>query len=160
MARNKRQVAHFHPVVCHAPPLTDELLQRYADLVVHAPIPPRTRDAINICLECVLAWWNVPESTERGDVWESRTADGRKLTFDEVPFSEDLIATLDLQTPWLEECQMYQQLFDALPTGRQGDGPVTDQAACELRNAAFHLLWHALEITHDREPLTSDKLRG
>jgi hypothetical protein len=61
----------------------------------------------------------------------------------------------------MHECQAYRKLFEALPTGRQnadGSGPIVDQAACDLRNAAFHLLWHAMEITLDREPLTNDKL--
>lgn len=159
----KAQVAHYHPVVCHAPPLTDELLARYADLVVQAPMPARTRDAMQVCLRCVEAWWNLPASTERPDVFESRTPAGQRVTFDVTPLSDELVQQLDAHTPWAEECQLYQQLFDALPTGRQnadGSGPITDQAAADLRNAAFHLLWHAQEITLDREPCTADRLRS
>ncbi len=35
---------------------------------------------------------------------------------------------------------------------------VVDQAAYDLRNAAFHLLWYAQELTQDRVPLTADQL--
>jgi hypothetical protein len=55
-------------------------------------------------------------------------------------------------TPWLRELSLLSNargdgLFDGLPAG-------------PLRNALFHLLWHATEISLEREPLTVDKQRG
>ncbi len=35
---------------------------------------------------------------------------------------------------------------------------VVDAKAKALRDAAHHLLWHAVELCNDREPITSDKL--
>lgn len=44
----------------------------------------------------------------------------------------------------------------------QAEGPIPRPSleSTEIRDAAFHLLWHCKEITLDREPLTSDKLAG
>jgi hypothetical protein len=50
--------------------------------------------------------------------------------------------------PWKEECEMYAALFEKIDP--QQDKP--------LRDAAFHLLWFAYELTADREPCTCDKL--
>jgi hypothetical protein len=41
-------------------------------------------------------------------------------------------------------------LLDTLPS----DTP----SQKSLRDAAFHLLWHVVELDKDREPITADKL--
>lgn len=46
--------------------------------------------------------------------------------------------------PWKEECDLMGKCFDRL----EGD----------QRNAAFHLLWYAVELTNDRQPCTKDLL--
>jgi hypothetical protein len=51
--------------------------------------------------------------------------------------------------PWDHELDGIQRLFDAIPASQK-----------DLRNAAFHLLWYAKELAHDREPITQDKLKG
>jgi hypothetical protein len=74
-----------------------------------------------------------------------------------------------------DEREMLAALFNSLPTGlgepvlvefqtpggvtaRRREAPVVDPAAKALRDAAFHLLWHAVELSQDREPITTDQL--
>ena len=47
--------------------------------------------------------------------------------------------------PWPNECKMIGECFEKL----------TDTAQ---RNAAFHLLWYAVELANDRQPCTKDLL--
>lgn len=47
-----------------APPLTDELLTRYAELAAQAE--PQVADAMHTLLKCCRAWWELPESTGAG----------------------------------------------------------------------------------------------
>lgn len=135
------------PVACFAPPLTDELLARYRELAEGAE--PEVRDALQELLTCVEAWWQLPEST-RNDVrrWQF-VHRGQQVECIEQPLDHEHIQSLWEVTPWMRELNTLSNsqetgLFDGL----QGD----------LRNAAFHLLWHCKEITLDREPMTSDKL--
>jgi hypothetical protein len=150
----KPTITNHLPAVCFAPPLTDELLEKYRLLIVaqHGdPAKAELKDALEACFACVLRWWNLPASKERPTTWQTRRPDGSPSHFDETPLSAELIQQLDATTPWLSECKLYQQLF--------GELPLSTPAEKELRDAAFHLLWHAIEITHDREPLTSDVVK-
>lgn len=156
------------PVACFAPPLDDTKLSRYKALVDAGDVAtPEQREAMHTLLRCVEAWWEAPESNRK---------DGRRLqikspVFDdngnlelddkgapvredvivqEVPFTDDIIKSLDATTPWMRELNTLSTpaadgLLDSLPPG-------------ELRDAAFHLLWHAKEITLDREPTTQAML--
>ncbi len=65
-----------------------------------------------------------------------------------MPLDETARLRLEPHIPWMHECTMYGTLFDGIdPVGQR-----------DLRNAAHHLLWHAVELTLDRHPLTADKL--
>lgn len=68
---------------------------------------------------------------------ETPTTDGPNLPEAEVKRIWDYV-------PWDHECEALKPLFETLPTG-------------PLRNAAFHLLWYAVELTQDREPATTDR---
>lgn len=157
------------PVASFAPPLTDESLARYEELANEQE--GELLDALTTLLACVKTWWELPEST-RKDVtrWQSNyvvpnpdydplasklTKQGQKnklvpFTFEETPLEESHIEALDSVTPWMRE-------LDTLSTP-QDTGPFDSLPSGELRNAAFHLLWFAKELTLDREPLTKDKL--
>lgn len=140
------------PVACFAPPLTDELLARYEALIADLKDPQQAElhDAMQTCLACVKAWWELPESTKKGKKWAIKNgATGEDLEYREVPLEEAHVKQLWDVTPYMRELQALEPLFDALPLSPP-----------ELRNAAFHLLWHAKEITLDREPLTQDKLHA
>ncbi len=167
------------PVACFAPPLTDELLARYESLIAGlSPEQAELQDALRQCLACVKAWWELPASGrkdgERFDIGHR----GEKSSFRVTALESEHVTRLWDVTPWMRELLALEELFSALPTGTR-EVPVTvpitgrdghpatrvetrveviDQAAYDLRNAAFHLLWHAKEITLDREPLTSDVL--
>lgn len=153
------------PVACHATPLTDELLERYKSMI-DALKPGPIKDALLACFTCAFAWWNARESTK--SFKEKWTTTGGK-EFEIIPFDAELIAEFDAVTPWAYEVEAMGTLFSSLPTGlgkevdataeRAAYTPVVDQAARDLRDAAFHLHWFAEQITRDREPPTLDKLK-
>ena len=62
-----------------------------------------------------------------------------------VKLEQEEIDRIDSKVPWPEELATYAKWFETLPNG-------------PLRNAAFHLLWYGVELTNDREPLTTDRL--
>lgn len=134
------------PAVCFAPALTDEKLVNYriaADLLGLSPI----KDALNECLKAIEAWWKLPDST-REDVDRFRIKhQGADKTFSVVPLEEKHIKELWELVPWDYELNAMQSLFDGIPSEQK-----------ELRDMAFHILWHARELCLDREPLTQDKL--
>lgn len=152
------------PVACFAPPLTDAMLESYHGIIADLPVGP-VKTAMEYCLECVLAWWKIPESKEKPkEKWETD-----KHRFEIVPLQKDHIALLDESTPWDFECQAMAMLFGTLPHGKGPEIPATattpahsdivDQKAYDLYTAAHTLLWYAMEITRDREPLSQDKLQ-
>ena len=124
-----------------APPLTDELLAQYEALAQQAE--PQVRDALGVLLKCVAHWWELPESTGAGRPHLS----GRGMIIDLDP---DVAKKLWEFIPWPHEIAAIQGLLDTLPS----DTP----AHKSLRDAAFHLLWHVVELDKDREPITADKL--
>ena len=139
------------PVACFAPALTDAALAKYEALINGLGSDMgEVKDAMQTCLKCVKAWWDLPES-KRGD--KERFIVKHKDKEIEVavtPLEKAHVSELDSVTPWMRELDTLSNktdtgVFDSLPAG-------------ELRNAAFHLLWHCKEITLDREPMTLDKL--
>lgn len=134
------------PVACFVPPLTDEKLVSYRSSVDAMPLSP-IKDALDECLKAVEAWWKLPEST-REDVDRFRIKhQGKDTTFKVVPLEEKHVEELFALVPWDYEIDAMQKLFDEIPTEQK-----------DLRDMAFHLLWHARELCLDREPLTQDKL--
>jgi hypothetical protein len=75
---------------------------------------------------------------------------GKDTLYDEVPLEQKYVEALDSVTPWMRELNTLSTV--------NGDGPLDKLPNGELRDAAFHLLWHAKELTLDREPLTQDCL--
>lgn len=65
-----------------------------------------------------------------------------------VPLEPAEIKRIDPVVPWMRECDMYGEVFDGIDNETQKP----------LRDAAFHLLWFAKELTLDREPITADQL--
>lgn len=124
-----------------APPLTDATLAAYRALIDQQPPQTRLRDALDTLYRCAAAWWEQPESVGAGSPHPS----GRGQI---VPLDGDIALALWDTTPWMEELDAMRPLFDALDPLRQK----------ALRDCAFHLLWHAIELTRDREPITNDKI--
>lgn len=127
--------------LCLAPPLSDDKLAAYVNLATSQPDGP-VRDAVCALLDCVKFWWELPESTLEGVSHPS----GRGKS---IPLTDELKAKLFDLIPWDHELDGIQALLDKLPS--EGN-------AAELRNAAFHLLWHVKELARDREPITLDKV--
>lgn len=126
-----------------APPLTADKLKDYRKLV--AKSSPEIKEAIEKL--CVMAelFIQTPPSKNGGKPHPS----GKGVI---VPLETEEIKRIWDHVPWAYECDAFQSLFDTLPSGPKGS-PEYD-----LRNAAFHLLWYAKELTSDREPLTNDRL--
>lgn len=137
------------PVACFAPPLTDETLARYRELVGQYAGPVEVKDALASLLACVSAWWELPES-KPGDAPKLAIKHrGKDITVPVVPLEEQHVKALDPVTPWMRE-------LDTL-SNREATG-LFDGLTGPLRDAAFSLLWHAKELTLGREPITQDKL--
>jgi hypothetical protein len=66
------------------------------------------------------------------------------LSMPVTPLPEEEVQRIWDVVPWKDECDLMGQCFDKL----EGD----------QRNAAFHLLWYAVELTNDRQPCTKDLL--
>jgi hypothetical protein len=153
-----------------APPLSDETIARYEELIESLPSGP-VKDAMHSLLLPCKVWWELPEPNG------AETARHGSGVGTMVRLQEDHARTLDEHLPWDHELDAMANLFDRLPTGLEelpavgGEGvhpqakdhglkrhAVTDPHARDVRNAAFHLLWHAKELCLGREPLTNDRL--
>jgi hypothetical protein len=64
-----------------------------------------------------------------------------------IPLEDAEVQRIWDVVPYREECDAIGMVFERIPTG-------------DVRNAAFHLLWYAYELTADREPITADKLQS
>lgn len=137
------------PVACFAPPLTDALLDRYAQTITKLPGKHgELRDALSGCLKAVRLWWDLPESKGKaGDRNLQVLHRGQEKRVKVISLTDELIDTLWDAVPWPYELDAMQSLFDRIPAEEK-----------ELRDLAFHLCWHCRELTLDREPLTQDKL--
>lgn len=137
------------PVACFAPELTDDKLASYSVLVSTTDPKTELGEWLRRCLACVKEWYALPTST-RTDTDKFQTIrNGKKVEFAVTPLEESHVKSLWDVTPWMSELN---QLSNGEGTG------LFDSLTGELRDCAFHLLWHAKEITLDREPLTQDKL--
>lgn len=123
-----------------APPLSEELLASYEALAAKADAP--VRDAMSTLLACVKRWWDLPYSGPEGS---APHASGVGTI---IPLDAPIAAELEPHIPWGHEIAAIQGLFDAIPVEQR-----------DLRNAAFHLLWHVKELDLDREPITSDLIK-
>lgn len=127
------------PVACLAPELTDEKLARYADLIAALPAS-RAKSVAEECLACVRAWWELPASHMRAERALRIVHKGKTHEIDITPLTRELADKLFDVTPWTEDTVAMGAALDSL-TG-------------EVRDAAYHLLWFATELSLDREPMT------
>lgn len=124
-----------------APPLSDDLLAQYRARAEALEPQSPIRDAMLKLLAACEVWWELPESNGSG----RPHASGKGVIIDLEP--EHVLALWD-HVPWDWELKAYGILFDKIdPVGER-----------DLRDAAYHLLWHGWELYLDREPLTADKL--
>lgn len=152
MAKKKKQAAKKAVILpgpnqriggTFAPPLTDELLDKYEDLAdeIEGPVA----EAMMTLAKCCRKWWNLPDS--EGLVGRKDHPSGVGTI---IPLDEKIQKDLYDLIPWDHELAAIQSLFDNMPSETPEDK--------EYRNAAFHLLWHVKELNLDREPITNDLL--
>lgn len=122
-----------------APPLTPEKLERYRELAGAAS--PRVRDAMLQLCEMAQAHQGLRRSKRKGSPHPS----GRGQV---VPLEAEAVEHLDPLVPWPDECDALAGVFER----------IDPRAEKETRDAAFHLLWYANELTRDREPIFNDAL--
>ncbi len=130
-----------------APPLSPEKLVEYRRLAEDAP--PQIREAMGkLCdmMEALHAHDLPPLRAQREQGNGTPHPSGAPIVI--LPLSREIIDDLDPHVPWKEENEMYAALFEQIDPIEQRD----------LRNAAHHLLWFAIELFLDRHPLTADNL--
>lgn len=123
-----------------APPLSDKKLTEYKKLIDGLPASP-VKDSMAALHAMCGKWWELPESKGAGSDHPS----GRGFI---VPLDAEHVKTLWDHVPWDHELKAMADVFETID-------PATDKP---LRDAAFHLLWHGVELCKDREPITADKL--
>lgn len=140
------------PVACFAPPLSDETLARYQALVAAlGPDQAELKDVLSGLMKCIQVWWELPESRRKPTLWKLYHVERQaEMEVPETPLEHAHVTALWDVTPWMRE-------LDTLSTPL-ADGPFDTLPPGELRELAFHLLWHAKELTLDREPMTRDKV--
>lgn len=123
-----------------APPLNAAKLAEYRALAESAS--PEVKDAMLGLCKMMAAWHQQPVSALPG---KPHPATARaNIVLLEPPTIKELWE----HVPWPKECNYMAELFEEIPNDTQKP----------LRDAAFHLLWFAKELSIDREPLTADKL--
>jgi len=122
-----------------APPLSDEKLASYRTLIETTSNETRLGDYLRQVLNCVERWWELPESAGTP---EKMHPSGSGVI---VELTKEIQKELFDLIPWEKDIESIQAEFETLPNG-------------DLRNCAFHLLWHVKELNLDREPITLDKI--
>jgi hypothetical protein len=122
-----------------APPLDATKVVAYRRLADSAP--PQIREAVHKLADMAVLFQETPRSSLPG----APHPVGRGVI---VPLEKAEVERIWDAVPWAEEIEMYAALFDKID-------PVT---AKSLRDAAYHLLWFAVELEKDREPITNDML--
>lgn len=98
-------------------PLTDEKLARYKQLIAGlGDDQARLKDALTMCLKCVEAWWELPESTRKdGTNWRATVGSEKKnMQFSAVPLEVEHVKKLWDVTPWMDELQALDGMFDTI----------------------------------------------
>jgi hypothetical protein len=121
---------------CFAPPLTEEALDRYRELILKVRTKTELRMALDAVYACCEAWWQSPQREA------SRTRRGVKKAV--TPLDRPTKDLLRTKLPTKADIAKCSEVFDKI------DGS-TDK---KLRDGAFHLLWHCQELANGREPMT------
>lgn len=125
-----------------APPLDAATVARYRDLAVDADDKATESYILQLC-DMVDLFLETPASPLPGTPHPS----GRGTI---TPLEDGEMRRIYNAVPWSHECDMMGRVFSGLdPVARR-----------DVRNAAFHLLWYARELTIDRQPITTDRLEA
>lgn len=136
------------PRVGAAPPLTPEKIAAYRALVPSAS---------EIVADALLRLCGLAEHFQKTPA-SSLPGSGKSVGLI-VPLTETERRRIWDKVPWQNDAER-------LKYGKIGDDSIDDyrkvfralDAGTLLSNAAWHLLWYALELALDREPITTDRL--
>lgn len=120
-----------------APPVDDQKLSHYEALMA-AVEDRQVREYGESLLKMLRTFRASPDSKAKSKPHPSGRGTITPLEQAEIDRIWDFV-------PWPEECDAIDVVFERLPSG-------------DVRNAAYHLLWFARELSIDREPCTCDKL--
>jgi hypothetical protein len=120
---------------CFAPALAPEKVSDYRQLAATVQDKQVAQYMSDLC-DMLELFYQTPESTEAS----SKHAIAGMVT----PLADNEVQRIWDKVPWPEECDLIGKAFDRLPAG-------------DVRNAAYHLLWYARELTQDREPMTKER---
>lgn len=123
-----------------APPITAEKLASYEALASRCE-DRQVKDYVGQLLHMYSVFSQTGQSTEPKTSHPSGVGYKQPLTQQEIDRIWDVV-------PWKEDLDSIAKVFDRIDAGKNKP----------LRDAAFHLLWFAYELTADREPLTADRL--
>lgn len=116
-----------------APPITN--------LDAYRALASKTSDEIREAMISLCDMVDLFNKTPKSKLNGSSHPSGKGVV---IPLESVEIKRIWDAVPWSSECDRMGVLFDSL-TG-------------DVRNAAYHLLWYARELTMDREPITTDTL--
>lgn len=125
-----------------APPITDEVRLRYAELIDVAT-DPQVQDAGTKLAKMVYKYQKAHKELPDSD--GTPHPSGRGV---EVALPQEIVQTIWDHVPFQYEIDGIAKVFDTVSA--ETDKP--------LRDACFHLLWFANELTRDRQPITTDKI--
>ncbi len=124
-----------------APDITTTKLATYRELAATAE--PSVKEVMARLCDMVEHFRKTPESKLPGSPVQFMNA-GNKIAI-AVPLEPDEILRIWDHVPYQDEIDVYGARFEKIPQS-------------DLRDAAFHLLWFATELTKDREPMTREKV--
>jgi hypothetical protein len=165
------------PRLCFARPLTDGLIEQYRTLIDSLDSQSPLRDALDALWQCCHAWWQIPDPVGTA----KKTLDvtihdkhGNPLPSPQLQMMDgDHVRQLWDLVPWEHELEAIKPLLlqlDADAAERNAERENAWRNEVELALFAkllpgedrdvflTALLWHVIELDHDQEPLTSDKL--
>lgn len=92
-----------------APPLTDELLARYAAIIAGLDPKERTTAILRELEACAIAWWNEPESGGNG---KPHPVFGSKVAM--IDLDAEIAARLWDTTPWADDLEAWKPILETL----------------------------------------------
>jgi hypothetical protein len=135
-----------------APPLDADNVKSYRELAEGGDVSPQVADAMGVLIKMVETHLDRPApkaAKGKGKAAEPAGMPHPSGLGTIVDLPEEEVERLWDVVPWQEEVTMYGQVFDRIDPAKEKP----------LRDAAFHLLWFAQELTMDRAPITSDQVK-
>lgn len=134
---------------CFAPEITKEKLAEYEKLI-ETQAKGQIAEEMTKLAGMVKKFLETPASKTKAQVVPMMAVkDGKEISSAKcVPLEDKEVERMWDEVPYDDECDRLGVLFDK----------ISNASNKPLRDAAFHLLWYARELTRDREPMTQETL--